>query len=637
MNNQRSKTEQLMLMMMLVFGASLLYRHFFEPPSKPPGPVRQAPALSKAFAGIDPQAGSRLTETAARTEVDKLQKEISADANDEYSYWARLRVALIQQYILGNLEKRTRASGFLGMGGKEEYYPYYDEIMWRGTVNAIEAQAIYQQGDLFWRESTARGGGQPSYEATTTLAQLIHRGRGSAEFNALQIYVPRTASTAGSTQSSETTAALATEPQSSAMQSSAARVAALPAGFVLKKVGDLSWTEGNPNPPGILARMDQYYSTTFFHKLFITVAGWFGNNPNYSYGLTILLFALVTRLMVQPLNKKQYESMKGMAVIAPEMKKIQEKFKEKQEKFKEKGDTQAQSQAQVEMIKETRALQQRHGVNPMMGCGLAIVQMPIFFLVVLPFIQHNEPKLELVKASFGWVHNLARPDIPLLIIYGISMLLSFRLSTTPPADDMQRQQQAIMSFIFPVMLPFFMMTYSAAFILYWITYNLLSTVLQYRMMKAADPEKSVIKTLMGTAPALPAVEAVPPRPHSDRNSNSDVKGGAAKPASVKKQPASGGAVSETAARPDASRKVVAAANTRKAGKLQATEARDGAVNGTLGHGEAADDTDMEIEATRSAANTPNGVAVAPGGGTTHHSQQRNSQRSSQRARRRRRH
>jgi YidC/Oxa1 family membrane protein insertase len=424
MDNQRSKSEQMMLVMMLVFGATLLYQHFFAPAKKPAGPVRPVPTLSKAFAGIDPGSGSPLVETAARAEVAKLQQQINSDGQDGYSYWARLRMGLIQQYILHNLEKKSKQSGLFGMGAKVQYFPPYDEIIMHGASDAIDAQAIYQQGDLLWRESTTTGDHKPSQEAATNLEQLIHKGRGAAPFLDNEIYVPRQI-----------------DPK--------APLFALPAGFELKKVRDVHRTQGNPNPPGILERVDEYYSTNFFHKLFGTVVAWFGNNPKYSYGLTILLFALCTRLMVQPLNKKQYESMKGMALIAPEMKKIQEKYKDKSDQ-----------QAQMQMIKEVRALQQRHGVNPMMGCGLAVVQMPIFFLVVLPFIQHNEPKLEMVGASFGWIQSLAHPDIPLLVIYGISMLLSFRLSTTPPADDAQRQQQAIMSFIFPVMLPFFMKNYS---------------------------------------------------------------------------------------------------------------------------------------------------------------------------------
>jgi len=109
------------------------------------------------------------------------------------------------------------------------------------------------------------------------------------------------------------------------------------------------------------------------------------------------------------------------------------------------------------------------------------------------------------------------------------MLISFRLSSTPPTDDMQRQMQIMTTFVMPIMLPFFMKGFSSAFILYWIVYNVVSTIFQYRMMKAGDPNKSVWKALVGDG-LIPAkiggddakttAEAVPPRPKS---------GGASKP------------------------------------------------------------------------------------------------------------
>jgi len=85
--------------------------------------------------------------------------------------------------------------------------------------------------------------------------------------------------------------------------------------------------------------------------------------------------------------------------------------------------------------------------------------------------------------------------------------------------------QMMMSFVFPFVFPFFMLSYPSAFILYWMTYNVISTIFQWRMLKAADPDKNVIKTLLGKTPAVgvdPAAataispDAVPPRPVLDK-------------------------------------------------------------------------------------------------------------------------
>jgi membrane protein insertase Oxa1/YidC/SpoIIIJ len=163
--------------------------------------------------------------------------------------------------------------------------------------------------------------------------------------------------------------------------------------------------------------------------------------------------------------------------------------------------------------------------------------MPVFFFIVLPLINHYQARMELSGAHFGWIQSLAHPDIPLLVLYAISMFISVRLSSTPPADEQQKQMQRITTLMSP-MFALFLWSYPSAFILYWFTYNALSTVLQWRMMKASDPNKDLIKTLMGTGAApLPAgvIEAsatstssstnsaIPPRP-SGKNANKNAAG-----------------------------------------------------------------------------------------------------------------
>ncbi len=203
-----------------------------------------------------------------------------------------------------------------------------------GTNDAIDAQAIYQKGDMLWREAK----GVPTYDAATTLETLLQKSRGDQKFNALKIYVQTPDSTADAPR------------------------------FTQKTVLQVLGGPGNTDPNSVLHRVDSYYQTTGLYQAVDKMVHFFGNQPPYSYGLTILFFAVCTRVLMQPLTKKQYDSMKGMQVIAPEMKKIQEKYKGKTEQ-----------QAQMTMVKEIQDLQRRHGVSPMMGCGLGLIQIPIFF------------------------------------------------------------------------------------------------------------------------------------------------------------------------------------------------------------------------------------------------------------------
>jgi YidC/Oxa1 family membrane protein insertase len=482
MNKQRTPSQQFLLFFALAWAGMMMYQQYLGP--KTPGgtqEVRPAPktALVEAFAGINPEKPPVLDKTAATTEVKKLTDEITKNGTDGYSYWARLRAGLLQQYALKD-EKAAISR--------------YDEVIHHGATDDVAAQAAYQKGDLLWRKSTASGG-PPSEEGARALEALVHKGRGSSAFLDHQIYIPATPHT---------------DPL------------ALPAAWQLVKIRDLHGNAQNPNPNGLLERVDTYYSYKPFHKIFDKAAELFGNNPTYSYGLAILVFAFITRLVLQPLNKKQYESMKGMAVIAPEMKKIQDKYKNKKDQ-----------ESQMKMMNEIRALQKRHGVNPMLGCGLAMVQIPVFIFVVSPFIQNYEAKLELVGASFFWINNLARPDIPLLVLYAFSQFASMRLSSTPPADEQQRQMQVMMLF-FPFVVPFFLLTWPSAFTLYWMMFNFMSMFFQYRMMKSADPTKRLWNILI-KQPLIPKItlpegdtlgDAVPPRPKSGRSG--EMKVGAVK-------------------------------------------------------------------------------------------------------------
>jgi membrane protein insertase Oxa1/YidC/SpoIIIJ len=78
--------------------------------------------------------------------------------------------------------------------------------------------------------------------------------------------------------------------------------------------------------------------------------------------------------------------------------------------------------------------------------------------------------------------------------------------------------QRMMSFMSPVF-AFVLWSYPSAFTLYWMVYNAMSTVLQWRLMKADDPTKKVIPTLLGTGGAATAAiskvdpaDVIPARP-----------------------------------------------------------------------------------------------------------------------------
>lgn len=82
-----------------------------------------------------------------------------------------------------------------------------------------------------------------------------------------------------------------------------------------------------------------------------------------NYGLAIVLFTILVKLVLLPLSIKQFNSMQDMSKLSPRLKELQEKHKDDSDKLKE----------------ETAKLYQELGVNPMGGCLPLIIQMPILF------------------------------------------------------------------------------------------------------------------------------------------------------------------------------------------------------------------------------------------------------------------
>lgn len=88
--------------------------------------------------------------------------------------------------------------------------------------------------------------------------------------------------------------------------------------------------------------------------------------PVATLGISIIAFTIITRLLMTPLQIMQQRSTKGMAIIQPELTKLQNKYKDKK-------DTESQAKYSAEM----QALYKKHKINPLASCLPLIIQMPL--------------------------------------------------------------------------------------------------------------------------------------------------------------------------------------------------------------------------------------------------------------------
>lgn len=110
-----------------------------------------------------------------------------------------------------------------------------------------------------------------------------------------------------------------------------------------------------------------------------------------SYGLAIILFTLVVKLITLPLTMQQVRSSKAMQELQPKIKALQEKHK---------NDKERQTQEMMQLYKE-------YGVNPASGCLPLLIQMPIWFALYRALFALAEQGL--LNEGWLWIPSLAEP------------------------------------------------------------------------------------------------------------------------------------------------------------------------------------------------------------------------------------
>lgn len=192
--------------------------------------------------------------------------------------------------------------------------------------------------------------------------------------------------------------------------------------------------------------------------------------PNF--GVSILLFALLMKLLLHPLSLPQMRSSQKMQIIAPIINQVREKYKD---------DMQKQQQ-------ETMKVYSEYGINPMGGCLPILLQMPILF--ALYSVLRNA--IELRQAEFvWWITDLSVPDkivdfgfsfmgisqlSGLALLMGITLFVQQKQMITDP-------RQKSMIYIMPVMMTLLFNYLPSGLNLYYFTFNLVSIAMQWYMNK----------------------------------------------------------------------------------------------------------------------------------------------------------
>jgi YidC/Oxa1 family membrane protein insertase len=206
----------------------------------------------------------------------------------------------------------------------------------------------------------------------------------------------------------------------------------------------------------------------------------------HNYGWAIIIFTIIAKVCLLPLNIKQTKSMKDMQRLQPELQKLQKKYKNNKEKLNE----------------ETLKLYQTFKINPAAGCLPILIQFPILIglyqTLLHPekwvFVHGNVTNIDM---SFLWMNSLSNTDpyyiLPILAAVFTFATQKFTMAISPNADanDPNAKTQKVMLYFMPIMIGYMAINMPAGVALYWVVQNVFTFLQQFIMMRIPEPDFSV--------------------------------------------------------------------------------------------------------------------------------------------------
>lgn len=271
------------------------------------------------------------------------------------------------------------------------------------------------------------------------------------------------------------------------------------------------------------------FTTLIVQPIFNVLVFIYAILPGHNFGLALILFTVLIRLLMWPLVKKQLRQVKVMRKIQPELRKI---------KAATKGDRQKESVM-------TMALYKEYGVNPFGSIGLTLLQLPILlglysglnklvhdqhaiFNFAYPFLQHFSwmqhisdnihafdatlfGVVDLTKSAVGG-HGIYWPA--LIIVTGSAVVQFFQSKQLIPTDKEARKLRDILKgagegkqadqsevnaaisrttiYFLPAMIFLFTINIASALSLYWLVGGLVAYIQQSIILREDEEELEAV-------------------------------------------------------------------------------------------------------------------------------------------------
>jgi YidC/Oxa1 family membrane protein insertase len=288
--------------------------------------------------------------------------------------------------------------------------------------------------------------------------------------------------------------------------------------------------------------------------------------PGHNFGLAIVIFTVLVRLLMWPLVKKQLHQTKLMRQLQPDLKRI---------KVAAKGDKQRESVMMMELYKE-------RGINPFSSFGIVILQLPIFIALYSGLRRIVNDPHTILTFSYSWLHNLSwlkqlgsnihifdatlfrvvdltRAAIsksgghsgiywPAMLIVIASAVMQYYQSKQLLPDDKDNRglrkilkdagtgKQADQSevnaavgrstrYLIPGLIFFVTVNIPSALSLYWLTSGLTAFIQQSRILGKDEEEMDAVADRPSSTKVVIEGEVLPPKPKATKSKKPGNKGG----------------------------------------------------------------------------------------------------------------
>lgn len=267
------------------------------------------------------------------------------------------------------------------------------------------------------------------------------------------------------------------------------------------------------------------FTTLIVQPIFNLLVAIYALLPGHNFGLAIIIFTIVIRILLWPLLKKQLHNAKAMRALQPELKRI---------KKEASGDRQRESKMVMELYKE-------RGVSPFGSIGLLIIQLPILIGLYIGLQRVINDPIEIVNFAYPFLQNLnglqqvaadiSKFDITLFgfidlkraalgdggvywpamfLVLGSAITQYYQTKQLMPNDKDARKLRHILrdagkgdqadsaevnaavgrstKYFIPVMIFFFTVNIASALSLYWLTSGLVAMLQQAKILREDEEE-----------------------------------------------------------------------------------------------------------------------------------------------------